>query len=1263
MINKDLLHIIYTAKSDGIKLFVKDGKLGMKKSKSTLISPALTKQIQENKEALIQFLGKGTTTSNIPSIKVMERPSRIPLSFAQERLWFLDQLQGSVAYHISGVLKITGDLNILVLQEALQHIVDRHESLRTVFKDHDGIGYQEIKSSNDFKVAHIQNATEEIVTFQIEKVTKTAFDLSKDYMFRAVVVSINETDHRLILVLHHIASDGWSLPILVKELEASYGQLLAGNKVDLPTLPVQYADYSSWQRNYLSGEVLTEKLAFWNEKLKNASPLEIPTDFTRPSIQSTEGNVYSFTLNKELTKGLHNISKIQESTLFMTLLGIYKILLYKYTRQTDISVGTPIANRQQENVAGLIGLFVNTIVLRDQLQPNASFITLLKQIKETCLTSYMHQDVPFEQIVDDLALKRDQSRTPLFQTLFVLQNNEEVSEVSLGNSIVSAIATTRDTAKFDLTLNVTEENEEILVEIEYATTLFKAETIVRMAQHFKLLSHAIVDNTNQPISTLTIIGKEEQNTLLNIFNNTKKEYPSEKTVVDYFKEQVLNTPDAIAVVFENTKLTYVELDKKSNQVAFYLQEKGIIKNSLVPICTERSLEMYIGILGILKSGGAYVPIDTKNPIERIQFILKDVDSEIILTTTASKELVKVSGKESIYIDELINASDNLRSPREINIVTSQLAYVIYTSGTTGNPKGVMNAHSGLLNRLLWMQDDVNITSQSILLQKTPYVFDVSVWELLMPLISGCTLVMATPEGHKDPDYLQKIITSQKVTHIHFVPSMLEAFVTSVEASNNNSLSHVICSGEALSAQLVKKFKEKFTNTRIHNYYGPTEAAIDVTKIDLTAKEYEVLIPIGKPVANTTVYIVDDAFQLCPIGVQGELLIGGIQVAKGYINRKELTEEKFILSPFKNDERLYKTGDIAKWLPDGNIQYLGRKDDQVKIKGFRIELGEIEAALRNIQYIEQAVVIVWEDANDNKQLVAYVIATEEIDNKAIQKEIAKQLPDYMIPKLYMQLESFPLTTNGKIDKKSLPLVDDSAYQKERYVAPSNEVEEKLVTIWQDLLGVKQIGIYDNFFELGGDSIKAIQLVSRSKSADIHYQVKDIFSHQTISEIALHLKDANEIIQETGILEGYVQLHPIQKQFFDLSYEAENHYNQSLLLTLSKEIKPETIQKAIELLANHHDVLRIEFQKVENESYPIQNYGNKLPELITENITETTEITELCSKYQADLDIYNNDLTRFVFIETKEDTNRLFMGIHHLAIDGVSWRIFLEDFTRT
>ncbi|WP_298427959.1 amino acid adenylation domain-containing protein, partial [uncultured Kordia sp.] len=954
---------------------------------------------------IAKCISKGTQ-STIPGILINERSEHTPLSYPQERLWFLDQLQGSVAYHISGVLKVTGDLNVLVLQEALQHVVGRHESLRTVFKDHNGIGYQHIIENDAFEVSHIKETSEKAIATYINKVTKTAFDLSKDYMLRAAVVSKSETDHRLILVIHHIASDGWSLPILVKELEVSYGQLLAGNKIDLPTLPVQYADYSSWQRNYLSGEILTEKLAFWSSKLKDAAILELPTDFARPPIQSTEGTTYHYEISKTIQDKLKQFTQAQGTTLFITLLSVYKVLLSRYSGQFDISVGTSIANRTQSEIEGLIGFFMNTIVLRDEFSSEDSFEQLAQQVKDTCLSAYEHQDLPFERIVDDLSLERDQSRSPLFQTLFVLQNNEELSELTFGNCSVEKMPIKQTTSQLDLIVNASETADGLFMDVEYTTALFKEETIHRMMVHFEHLIISVVADASVSIGSLQMLEASEKTDLIYAYNDTFTQYPA-VTVLDIFKAQAVENPAGIAVNFQTKQLTYAELDAQSSQLANCLQsEYKVKKGDPIGIHLDRSENYILTILGILKAGGVYVPIDTAYPESRKKYILENADIQLLISDTNYMFELDYYTGTLLALDVEFDANQFERELKAA-VTLEDTAYIIYTSGSTGIPKGTPITHESLSNYAQWGKGQyLNETDKDFGLFTSPS-FDLTITSIFLPLISGGTITVF--EEDQDVLALLKRYLDNGISCIKLTPSHVS--VLQDAGLKSDELVVAVLGGEELKRSHVEILQSINPDIKIFNEYGPTEATVGCMFHEITSE----MITIGHPIANTEIYLLDDNLNVLPIGGTGELCISGKGLSKGYLHQEELTQEKFINHPFKEGKNLYKTGDLAKRLSDGSIQYLGRKDDQVKIKGYRIELGEIETRLEEIEHINEAVVIAKDD-----QLVAYVIATEEIDNKVIQKEIAKQLPDYMTPKLYMQLESFPLTTNGKIDKKSLPL---------------------------------------------------------------------------------------------------------------------------------------------------------------------------------------------------------------------------------------------------
>ncbi|MHA4812573.1 amino acid adenylation domain-containing protein, partial [Flavitalea flava] len=927
------------------------------------------------------------------------RPASIPLSFSQERLWFIDRLEGSVAYHIPTILRLRGPLNEKALEFAFRQIINRHEILRTVIEEDQGRASQRVLEKDRWNLDIIGNGvfTEEGNAFQtsMAKLISRPFDLSEDHKLRAHLIRTGKEGSMtgneetiLVVILHHIASDGWSNGIMISEFIALYNAYAKGKMVSLKPLPIQYADYAIWQRNYLSGDVLENRLAYWQEKLEGIIPLDIPANYTRPSIQSTRGETFRFGINGELAAGLQALSRSQGATLFMTLLSAFQVLLFRYSGQEDITIGSPVAGRQQSETEGLIGFFVNILALRVDLSGNPSFKLVLERVKRITLEAYEHQDIPFEKVVEAVIKERDMSRSPLFQVVFTLQNNDlrPLEETGFGGLELIPEIPTHTTSKFDLTFLLTKSPAGLEGIVEYCTDLYREDTIRQLAGHYTGLLSAIVRAPDQTIGELAMLTQDERDQLQTGFNQTRMDYPPDRTIIDLFHDQVARTPDSIAVIFENEILNYRELNERSTQLAGHLRGAGMRKGGLVGLCLERSLEMILGILGVMKAGGAYVPIDPEYPADRINYILEDTGTEIVLTTRSCRERIPAvlagtagenkTGRLLIELD-----SDWAEIPGETNsrIITpltpDDLAYVIYTSGSTGKPKGVMIDHNGLYNRLLWAQGYYKLKSADAVLQKTTYCFDVSVWELLWPLLTGSRLVFAKPGGHKDVDYLKGIIDTQKITTLHFVPPMLELFLLEIRPGDCKSIRQVLCSGEALKISQVNLFRERLPHAGLHNLYGPTEASIDVTYWSWSEEEKIITsVPIGRPVANTAIYILDKGKQIVPLGGIGELYIGGVQLAKGYLNQPELTFDRFIQDPFNREAeaKLYRTGDLGRWLPDGNIEYLGRIDDQVKIRGYRVELGEIEHCLSSIDGVVNAKAVAVEDEKKgSKKIQAYL----------------------------------------------------------------------------------------------------------------------------------------------------------------------------------------------------------------------------------------------------------------------------------------------------
>jgi amino acid adenylation domain-containing protein len=1064
-----------------------------------------------------------------------------PVSFAQARLWFLDRLKpGNPAYNISFGLRIQGNLQREILEKALNLIVQRHEILRTNFSSLEGqtIGRIATDLKLPLTVIDCQQLSQDKKDSEVKKIAsqehQKPFDLTKLPLLRATLLSLAPEENILLINIHHIIFDGLSAEVFINEISDFYQEKFSDNRLFISELPVQYQDYIHWQKQRLNKEFVTKQLDYWQQKLKDAPTLlQLPIDKPRPPIQTYGGAVQSLTLSKNLFCQLKNLARQENVTLFMLLLAAFKILLLRHTGQEDLVVGSPIANRNHQQLKGLIGFFVNTIALRTNLAGNPSFPELLSQIRQVAIEAYSYQDLPFEQLVEALQPERNLSYTPIFQVMFAVRDTPKLPKIDGLN--LSQYRIDNKTAQFDLNVSVEEEK----IYFEYNTDLFEATTISLMLDRFIVLLQGIVGNPQGKLSDLPYLTQTETEKLSD-WNNTQIDYP-QICLPELFEAQVNKTPDAIALSFEGKQITYHQLNQRANILAHYLQTLGVKPDAIVGVGLERSLEIAIALLAILKAGGAYLPLDCSYPQERLAFMLVDANIEVLLTQKHLQPTLPDYRGQIIYLDDTdIWLGDKVTNPVS-QIEPANLAYVIYTSGSTGKPKGVMNTHQGLVNRLLWMQDAYELTTQDRVLQKTPYSFDVSVWEFFWPLLTGASLVIAKPGGHQDSNYLVNLIEKEQITTLHFVPSMLQIFLEEPELDKCRSLKRVICSGEALSLSLQEKFFKQF-NCELYNLYGPTEAAIDVTHWhcqanDRTNKNCQT-VPIGYPIANTQIHILDRDLQPVPLGVSGELHIGGVGLARGYLNRPELTKEKFIEHPFLEGRRqkaegrrqqlsdtnysstphslLYKTGDLARYLPNGSIEYLGRIDHQVKIRGFRIELGEIEAVLSKHQAVREAVVVV-KEIDRRQQIVAYIVLNS--DRKFIAETgknyLQSLLPEYMLPSAFVMLDRLPLLPNGKINRHALPL--PTKISTENQQAPSSELEKAIATIWQEALHLEKVSINDNFFDLGGHSLLLLEVNQKLRqSLQRDLSIVEMFQNPTISSLVKYLtqndKDAFVAIRD-------------------------------------------------------------------------------------------------------------------------------------------------------
>ena len=1105
------------------------------------------------------------TTDEPPLLSLTQtepNTSSHPLSFSQRGLWFIDRITSNTAtYNIPLVINLHGCVDITVLQACLNEIIRRHEILRTSFKVLDGQPVQVINRdvSLTLEVEDLRShqISDRAVGHLTTELAQQPFDLSSKSLMRAKCVRISDEDYHLIIVLHHIVADGWSIGVLLEELVTLYEKFARGKPSlsELPheiigrsafrgngahprrvlqsktkeglaavaarTTPVQYKDFVYWQRKCLSSERLQGSLAYWQQKLQGELPaLNLPTDRPRPTVQTFKGDRAKLVLPLTLKQELKDLSRQQRVTLFMTLLTAFKILLYRYTGQTDLLVGSPIANRSKAEIEQLIGFFVNVIVMRTDLSGDLSFLDLLERVKSTALEAYVHQELPFEKLVEELKLNRDLSYNPLFQVMFVLQNVPKPN-LSLSDLLVSYEEGYNNTSKFDLTLFMEDCDRGLVAICEYNTDLFNADTIARMLGHFQTLLENIVSNPQQSISKLPLLTPPEVRQLLVEWNDTKTDYPQDKCVHQLFEEQVEKTPNAVAVIFDNQRLTYQELNSRANQLARHLQQIGVKSDVLVGICMHRSIEMVVGLLAIMKAGGAYIPLDPAYPQERLAFTITDSQISVLLTQTClASDLPTHSAQIKIICID--NESKAFERYSQENVVSNarpeNLAYLIYTSGSTGKPKGVQIPHRAVVNFLSTMAQTPGLEKKDVLLSVTTLSFDIAALEIYLPLIVGARLVLANQSVIADGTQLLKQLANHNVTVMQATPATWRMLLAA-GWQNKNDLK-ILCGGEALDSSLAHQLIER--GKEVWNLYGPTETTIWSAVQKVSDKDRQQgICPIGRPIANTKFYILDPQQNLVPVGVPGELHIGGIGLARGYWNRPDLTGEKFISSPIPpqfplskggTGDRLYKTGDLVRYQADGKFEFLGRIDHQVKIRGFRIELGEIEVLLKQHPQVRETVVIARKDIANDSRLVAYLVTHENVTLSVneLRKFLRAKLPDYVLPSAFVTLDKLPLTPNGKIDRRALPLPESlRPTLTTTYQAPQSETEQKIAKLWQEVLHLDQVGIHDNFFDLGGHSLLLLEVNQKlNKSLQRDLSVVEMFQHPTIASLGKFLTQNSE-----------------------------------------------------------------------------------------------------------------------------------------------------------
>ncbi len=1235
-----------------------------------------------------------------------DRLAPLPLSFSQLRLWFLDRLHpGDPVYNLPSATRILGTLHLPSLALALAGVADRHEALRTTFAaTGDGEPVQVIapRFVPRLPVIDLGALPAAWRNPEIRRMSalesRLAFDLEKGPLLRACVFRCADDEHLLLLEMHHIVSDGWSMGVLVNEIGALYPAFLAGAPSPLPELAVQYPDFAVWQRRRLSGALLEAELGWWRSRLAGMSPvLELPVDHPRQAVRSTRGAGRTFLLAPAALSELQALSRRQEATLFMTLLAGFLVVLQRYTGEDDLAVATPIAGRTRPELGPLIGFFINTLVLRTDLGGHPSFSDLLTRVRETTLSSYAHQELPFERLVEELAPERDLSRPPLVQVMFTVENTPKGALEHPGIEIIPE-GTELGGAKFELTCTFRELEEGLLGMLDYSQELFEASTMVRLGGHLERLLSGVLAEPQRPLAEIALLAPGERHQLLAEWNDTAVGYPRGHTLHELVAAQADRTPGAVAAVAavaadDNEQVTYRELVDRARQLAGHLARLGVQPDGRVGVLLERSLAMITGLLGVLEAGAAYVPLDPTLPEERLATLAENAGLSAVVTQDRFSALLPVGGPPVVFLDALHFPP----LPVEGRAVGEGgqggeggegLAYVLYTSGSTGTPKGVMIPHQGIVNRLQWMQEAYGLTAGDRVLQKTPFGFDVSVWEFFWPLLTGARLVFAQPEGHKDPRYLADLIAREQITTVHFVPSMLEVFLEVPGLEALASLRRVVASGEALPSQLVRRFFSRLPQVELHNLYGPTEASVDVSFWPCVPEPPGDVVPIGRPIANHQLHVVDRSLAPQPVAVPGELLLGGPGLARGYLGRPDLTAAAFIPDPFGGAPggRLYRTGDLVRRLADGAVHYLGRIDHQVKIRGFRIELGEIEAALTRLPGVREAVVLVREDETGDKRLAAYLVTAQEpasvpaLVPEDLRAALRRTLPEAMVPAEVTVLPSLPLNANGKVDRRALAKMAPAAIRPAaRFLAPQGPVEEVLAQIWTQVLGgerrgLARIGAEDDFFTLGGHSLLATQVMSRVRDAfGVELPLRAFFEAPTVTALAARIdgERRGEPAPPSPILrvprDRDLPLSFAQQRLWFLDRLAPDNpfYNMFGAVRLTGALDLDALRGAFREIVRRHEALRTTFQP--GEHGPVQGIAPatsfEVPRVDLEGLAEDLRRREL-ARLSGDealrpFDLARGPLVRAALLRSAAREHTLLVNLHHIISDGWSMGILFHE----
>ena len=1215
----------------------------------------------------------------------------VPTSFAQQRLWFLDRLEpGSAVFNIPAALRLSGGLDTDVLRRSLAEVVRRHETLRTRFSVVDGEIVQLIEPSASVELPvrdlrHLDPAARRVRARELaEEEARRGFDLERGPLLRASVLRLDEEEYMLLFTMHHIVSDGWSMGVLVREVGTLYAAFSRGEASPLAELPVQYADFALWQRERLEGGELERQVSYWEGRLSGLpEALELPTDRPRPSAVGHRGGTVEFALTAGLTAALKGLGRREGATLFMTLMAGFEVLLARLSGQETFAVGTPVAGREREELRHLIGFFVNTLALRADVTGDPTFGELLARVRDETLGAFQYQEVPFERIVERLRPTRSLDRSPIFQVMLALDNTPR-EETRLGALRVGRETVSAGTAKYDLTLLLKEHDDALTGIWLYDADLFDEATVRMMAERFKLLLEGVAADSSRRVSELPLLTEEERGRLLVGWNETGVAFPSEVCLHHLFEEQARRTPAAVALVFEGEQLTYAELDARANELARRLRRLGVRVESRVGIMMERSFELVVALLGVLKAGAAYVPLDAEYPQERLSFMLEDAGVGVLLTRTVEAGQAPACAASIIRPNEVSESEHGDGLEAGWQVTAENLAYVIYTSGSTGRPKGVGISHRSVCNHLLWRQAAYPLGAGDRFLHKASISFDIGTWELFAPLMAGAQSVIAKPGGQRDAAYLVELLASERVTVAHFGPAMLREVVEEPGLADCVNLRRVFCGGEPLTAELQARFFERLSAS-LHQQYGPTEATIDVTAWDCRRGEAEGeqhrRIPIGRPIANTRLYILDREMRPVPVGVVGELYLGGVALARGYHARPALTAEKFVPDPFSSDPggRLYRTGDAVRYLAGGEVEFVGRLDTQVKVRGFRVELGEVEAALRRHPAVQEALVAPWEERPGELSLAAYVVAgpgASAVERGELRQFLGETLPQFMIPGVYVMLDAMPLTPSGKIDRRALPPPErESRASGEGFDNPATPIEELLAGVWEELLGLGRVGVTEDFFELGGHSLLAARLVARVRERlGAEVALRKVFESPTVRGLAVEVEAALGAGRVGGARiearrrDGDTSaLSPAQQRLWFLNQlqPGSPFYNLPGAVRLRGALDLKAFEQSLNEVIRRHEILRTTFHVVEGEPVqvvkpllylPVPMTDLKgLPEGEREAVAERLVAEEAARPF----DLAASPPLRVQLLRVGDEEHILLLTMHHIIADGWSAGIFVRE----